>query len=376
MKYPYFNIFLLAVGSLTAEYPGDDVVWKAVRAFYNYDTGRSITILNNARMDFPENPTVHLTWAAARWLHSQAHDPLDVTWHMLNQDIEAIIPVYKNLVERFPNDPNYKLYLGSSIGLKARVYLGQKDWINTLVWGYRGFSQVLDVAQKYPEISDAQLPLGIVEYYAGMSNFLIRWAAAGMFELNPSTIAGEKKILIAAENGEWSWIEAKGTLVFIHLWIDPKPKFALLFSHDLVTNFPKRYYYRVLYTESLLNNGLLTDAYQSLLQLDTMFADLTDIHKDWYLAYRKYQWSLYHYLNSDYPMALSALDIAINNYGAELDVVLGNALFLKGKIYDILGDRKAAIKLYRDCIRLDNFTYAVENAKQYIATPFLKETVD
>ena len=75
-------------------------------------------------------------------------------------------------------------------------------------------------------------------------------------------------------------------------------------------------------------------------------------------------------------MALSALDIAINNYGAELDVVLGNALFLKGKIYDILGDRKAAIKSYRDCIRLDNFTYAVENAKQYIATPFLKETVD
>jgi tetratricopeptide (TPR) repeat protein len=107
-----------------------------------------------------------------------------------------------------------------------------------------------------------------------------------------------------------------------------------------------------------------------------MFSGLTDIHKDWYLAYRKYEWALYHYLNGDYPLALSALDIAINNYGAELDVVLGNALLLKGKIYDILGDRKTAIKLYRDCIRLDNFTHAMENAEQYLVTSFVRERVD
>jgi len=81
-------------------------------------------------------------------------------------------------------------------------------------------------------------------------------------------------------------------------------------------------------------------------------------------------------LNGDYPLALSALDIAINNYGAELDVVLGNALLLKGKIYDILGDRKTAVKLYRDCIRLDNFTFAMENAEQYLVTSFVRDGVD
>jgi hypothetical protein len=56
--------------------------------------------------------------------------------------------------------------------------------------------------------------------------------------------------------------------------------------------------------------------------------------------------------------------------------VLGNALLLKGKIYDILGDRKTAVKLYRDCIRLDNFTYAIENAEQYLVTPFIRQGVD
>ena len=371
MKFSYFTILHL-VCFLNAQYSGDEVIWKAVRSFYNYDTGKAITILNNARIDFPENPTVHLTWVAARWLHSQAHDPLDVTWHSLRKDIDLIIPVYNELIDRFPDDPNYKLYLGSTIGLKARVSLGRKEWLNTLLWGYKGFSIVLDVANNNPEIIDTQLPLGIVEYYAGMSNTLVRWAASGMFGLNPSKVSGEKKILNAAENGQWSWIEAKGTLVFMHLWINPKLKFALLFSHDLVSNFPKRYYYRVLYTESLLNNSLLTDAYQSLLMLDTMFPDLTDIHKDWFLAYRKYEWALYHYLNGDYPLALSSLDIAIENYGAELDIVLGNAMLLKGKIHDILGERKNAVKYYRDCIQLDNYSYAIKEAESYLIRPFKK----
>jgi hypothetical protein len=56
--------------------------------------------------------------------------------------------------------------------------------------------------------------------------------------------------------------------------------------------------------------------------------------------------------------------------------MLGNALLLKGKIYDILGDRKTAVKLYRDCIRLDNFTHAMENAEQYLVTSFVRERVD
>jgi len=109
-----------------------------------------------------------------------------------------------------------------------------------------------------------------------------------------------------------------------------------------------------------------------LQMLDSMFSNLTDIHKDWYLAYRKYEWALYHYLNDDYPLSLSSLDIAINNYGAELDIILGNAMLLKGKIYDLLGERNSAIKYYSQCIQLDNYSYAMKEAEQYIKKPFRK----
>ncbi|GIT40926.1 MAG: hypothetical protein Ct9H300mP9_7760 [Candidatus Neomarinimicrobiota bacterium] len=39
---------------------------------------------------------------------------------------------------------------------------------------------------------DAQLPIGIVEYYAGISNIIIRWAVE-LFGLNASKLSGIAK---------------------------------------------------------------------------------------------------------------------------------------------------------------------------------------
>ena len=44
----------------------------------------------------------------------------------------------------------------------------------------------------------------------------------------------------------------------------------------------------------------------------------------------------------------------------------------KGKIHDILGERKNAVKYYRDCIQLDNYSYAIKEAENYIDKPFKK----
>ena len=54
-KFSYFSLLYL-VCLLNAQYSGDEVIWKAVRSFYNYDTGKAISILNNARI---ESTTAH-----------------------------------------------------------------------------------------------------------------------------------------------------------------------------------------------------------------------------------------------------------------------------------------------------------------------------
>jgi len=47
-------------------------------------------------------------------------------------------------------------------------------------------------------------------------------------------------------------------------------------------------------------------------------------------------------------------------------------MLLKGKIHDLLGERSFAIEYYRKCIQLDNYSYAIKEAEQYIKKSFRK----
>ncbi len=350
-------------------YPGDDAVRKGVHAFYNYETADAIKILETARKDYPENPTVHLTWAAARWLHNQANATVEQTYIDLENDLNEVIPIYESMVKKYPDDPNYQLYLGSATGLMARIYLGKKEWLNTLNWAYSGFRVIQTVEAEHPEIVDASLPIGIVEYYAGLSNVLIQWGAS-LLGLDPSKEVGMEKMERAAAKASWAWIEAKGILSFLYLWVDVEPEKAFMHSGKLVEEFPGNFYFRILYTESLIRSGKINTALISLNTLEKMFPDLTSIQRKWYYNYLQYQWALYYFKNGRLEKAEEHIQSAVEKYGAELDIILANAWCLKGQIYDINNNRDEAKKAYKACIELDNYTYTIDLAKSYLKTPF------
>jgi hypothetical protein len=371
-KYIHFvNVFTVSC-IITAQNPGDDQVdqvWAGVNAFYNYETARAIEILDRARREYPDNPTVHLTWAAARWLHSQANDPVAVTYRTLEQDLAVIIPVYRDLVQRFPDQPIYQLYYGSALGLKARVHLGKKEWFQTLMSAYRGFNIIQSVARDNPQMVDAQLPIGIVEYYAALSNVLVKWAVQ-LFGLESNRRAGLQKIEYAADHGEFAWIEAKSICAFLYLWVDPDPAQALRHSQTLVEHFPGNYYFNILYVESLIRTKHYAEAHTRLQLLEQKFNDLTAVQQQWYRGYLRYEWALYHFHHGAYATALKEVEEAIAGYGAELDVILTNAWLLKGRLHDLAGERVAARNAYRQCIARANYTAAVEQARIHLQQPY------
>ena len=64
------------------------------------------------------------------------------------------------------------------------------------------------------------------------------------------------------------------------------------------------------------------------------------------------------------------IDSAIDNYSGELDIILGNLFFLKAKVLDLKGNRYEALKYYKRCIKLNNFSYAISESKQYLNIPY------
>lgn len=354
-----------------AEEPGDSLVWEGVNAFYNNDTAVAVEILTDAREKYPLNAAVHFTWASARWLHSQANDPVEKTYTVLNRDLDEVTPLYKDLVEKYPDNPLYKLYLGSAEGLRSRVYLGQKRWFKTLIPAYRGFKIIKYVADNYPEIKDAMLPMGVVEYYAALRSSILRWAAS-LFGLETTKEAGLTKMEIAANYGDFAWIEARSLLSFIYLWEAPDIEKALEHSTILAEKFPKNFYFILMYTESLIKTGDDVEALKQLNQLEQDFPNLTATQKNNLKSYLDYEWALYWFEQNQFDKALKLVENAIADYRAELDIYLTNSLLLLGNIHDTNRNRLEAKIAYQKCIKLDNNSDAVRLAKIYIDNPYKK----
>ncbi len=360
----------LCLSILTATQPGDALVIEGADAFYNYETAKSITLLDSARIEYPDNPIAHFTWAAAQMLHSEANYSTENTYHILNRSLDTIIPILKTLAKKFPEDPVYKLYLGCAIGLRARVSLGQKKWISTLFNAYKGLRLIKDVAENNPELVDAQLPIGIVEYYASLSPGLIQWSVR-LMGMKTNREAAMAKIEKAAVQGEFSSIEAKHIFVFLSLWVEDNPQSALKFSRDLRENFPKNYLFSILFLECLIKAGNDKEAEILFGILEEEFDLLTPIQQRWYFSYYRYELALFQFIHGDYNKALLHVEETINHYHAELDIVLGNAWLLKGMIHDKRGNSHEAKQAYTVCMRLDNHSAAVKRASQYLQSPIV-----
>ena len=362
-------VFYISILHADDYYKGDTLVREGVHAFYNYEFDKAVNILSEARIQFPDHPGVHLIWAASRWVRSQAHSPVGETYRILKKDLDEIGPVYDELVDKYEYDPNYKLYQGSALGLSARVALGKKQWLRTLIRSYRGFIIIKDVAKGSPEITDAQLPIGIVEYFAGLSNPIISWAVR-LYDLDASTESGLHRMALAADEGHWSWIEAKAILSNLYLWVENDPILALEHAKDLVRYFPDNYYFNLLYLESLIRTNKIDISKVIIRNMKISSSKLTDRQIKWYSPYLDYEIALLSFHQEDYLKALELVSQTIDDYTAELDIILGNAYLLQGMCYDRLDQRVKAKDSYNKCIALDNFSGSIKRAKEYLRQPF------
>jgi hypothetical protein len=79
---------------------------------------------------------------------------------------------------------------------------------------------------------------------------------------------------------------------------------------------------------------------------------------------------LYAFYQKDYKTALKLVEITIEKYAAELDIILANAFLLQGMCYEMLDNRGKAKASYNKCIDIGNFSNAIEKSKLYLKQPF------
>jgi hypothetical protein len=208
----------------------------------------------------------HLQYAHARQIFSQAarENPADpagsfyktaTDWWELAQDFDLKLPDVerrffadaKETVERAQAAVKKQastqkiaeahLYWGGAQGLKGRWLVTQKEWMKAYSAGKEGHNHLEKALTLDPSLHDADLGLGIYDYYTDvLPGFM---GALSKFIMRGNRRRGIQELETAIHKGPHSRVEAMVFLIEIYGNEEHQPAKALPLAHQLRLEFPQ-----------------------------------------------------------------------------------------------------------------------------------------
>lgn len=346
--------------------PSEAMLWRGIDAMYSYRFDAAAAAFDSVITGDPNNVEAPFVAVANHWLKSLTEQGYQASHAALLQAIDATLPQYEAMIARFGRRADILLFLGSTYGLRARIALADKRWTTVIYSGLRGWRLIRQAHKLDPALADAYLPIGIFDYYAGMSSKPVQLIAR-MFGIDPDRATGIRELERAVRRAPLAWIEAASTLSIVQLYIENEPGLAYHYADLLTRHYPGNYYFNFLKGEALVRTGRLAEARTFLPELEALFMQSHPSQRlEWSLKFAHLEAALA-YEEGDWALALERSQWVIDHYDMEFDWHLGFAYHLRGRIRERQADLAGARKDYRSVVKLDNKTYVVAEAQAALA---------
>ena len=343
----------------------EDTIHAAIRYIYNLEYEKSYRLFESV---FYSHPFAPFGTIAVEWLLNQQRDSFEEANQNLERSIFTVSSYYRRLIKSYPDDYRILFYYGLTMGLKARVLLGKKDWVGVLINGYKSYSCIKKAWEKNADY-DACFPMGLFTYYVGVSSAYMKIATA-LLGVSGSKEDGLKQIEVTAQKGNYGKYEARSTLAFIYLFLEGNYKKALKYSSIMAKDFPNNPYFKYLMAESYIGMGKYDGVELLIEEMKRMSSALRGrVKRETTFRINLLQASLALY-GGRLREADKFFRECLNYTDFELDYELGNLYLRLGYMYDAVGDREKAKKWYKKVMKLDNRSVACKEAAVRYKEPF------
>jgi len=344
-------------------------VQQALKAMYNMEYDLASNLFHAVLNDTPFHPMGPLGVLAVQYYASEEY----VGYHKRNQqflvDIDNALKLYNAQIQQHPDRPEYLFFYGTVMGLRARIQLAEKNYFGVLTSGYNAVRFIKKAEKLCPDEPDFHLPVGIFNYYVGISAPYMQIASRIMRE-SGSRSDGLKSIKADADNGNYGRYEARSLLAYLYLYFEENYEGSFEYFRSLAVELPKNPYYAAQTAEALIMTGNLNLARAYIKQVKTTIPTLKPNTQ------KEYQVKLL-YLNGSLALVEGKLTVAetdlkefIRLYDYELDYETGNAYLRLGNVYDLQKRRPEAIACYRKVVHFNNRSAAIKQAQQYLQRPY------
>ena len=347
---------------------------QGINGVYSLDFATAQQHIQDVFATYPDHPFAHfgnamIAWSRYEYEFETSDDKQRIVFEKTLDDSIAGI---KRWIKKNPQDPNGYMGIGALYGLRAMFSMRNRSWVTAYFSGRRAISNLERSLELDPSYYDAFFGLGIYQYFAGTLPNVIK-ILARLVAIKGDPAEGVQQLNLARQKALFTADSAKLILIEVQNTRGSQfynPQRSLEFINQLRAKFPTNPLMHYVEVICLYETGhyddVTTQANYFLEQIGH-----NPFYKDIYIA-RAYT-------------ALGTTQMAKGNFEEARDLfekghqaVAGqapsrwgvwNELRL-GQVYDVLGDRKKALKQYQYVLSFKDKWGFDEFAKALVKTPY------
>ncbi len=241
----------------------DKLLREGIDAIYNMDFAGADAAMDKAIALDPAYPHAYLGRAATDLIRfaygTEEDDPALIKTFEVKTAVAT--KVAETYLKTHPKDPDVLFVLGSAHGISGRLAIVQHQWLKAFGHGRTSMKTIRLAAKLDPELYDAQLGLGMFDYYVATIPKFAGWLAKIM--LGGDRTRGIREIKIAAEKGDYAKTSAQ--LILVEIFIeDPfdarNPPEALKLMRQVHARYPDSQMLDAAYVVALYEDKKLDEA--------------------------------------------------------------------------------------------------------------------
>jgi len=351
----------------------DKALLQAMTDLYNINAPRSEQEFQKTIGRFPEEPLPHLFYAGCLWwlAAEEFQNPAlrESLKKKFEKEITETIRAAKAKTERLGSENDEICFcLGGAYGLSGRWKVLDGHWLKAYNDGKMGQAYLRKAVTLNPQLYDADLGLGIYDYYTDTLSGFFKRLAASVF-LRGNKERGLEELRTASLQGHFSVVEAKLFLINVYEKDERDYQKALDIALELRKNYPESPLFH--YMEIFLLFDVGND--EACAREALSFIDHIKARKG---AYETRQIPLPSLFLADVQIkkgdAEGAIKTLSDGIGSGVDAPaawLTYCYLRRGQAEDILGRRAVALQDYNQVLGFPNFRGSHKKTKPYLKTP-------
>ena len=364
----------------------DQQVHRGIDQIYNMDFASADRTFDSIIAEDPEHPAGYfyratvMFWRAVTNPDNTTYDEQYRAW------LQKAIDKADILLQKNPKDIAALFYKGGAIGMRARIYeyrissLDAMDIVRIILDDAKeGVDYLNQLEDIIPGNSDVLFGRGVYNYYVESEKEQNPALAPAMSLMFPpgNKQAGLAMLEMASKSAVYARVEAQFELMHIDYTFEHKYQEAYALAKELANKYPNNvqflHYlgfcavtennvaqYDSVYRVMLARSRERRDAYTIRQAREAMyFIGLAQMKR----AGGNMDTALYYFYNSDLLSRKIEQPDKFDWWVTESELNMGEA-------YDMRGDRKNALLMYRRVLALPEYQSAHAEATKYLATPY------